>query len=276
MEELIKDFKNQILNVKTKPSSDDPLLKVALKYHAKHNPDITHEEYQQARRAISMLCGNFVQAMFAHKLGGTNLGVGDKTKCDIRTSKYIIEIKNKYNTCNSSSKRAVLENLAMAALNTSLKPVFAIWNGSGKSVEKAVEKVKVKGKNVKVEYLEGDLLCKTLLRVSQKQLLKEIITKFNKEPKVKAQTKTSKKTKEVTETLTIKTKKTKDVTKTPTKTPTKSKTKHNNNDHVQTESYSSSEWSEHVQAATFQRRSVRIAQLGLKGILRRSLRLASK
>ena len=71
------------------------------------------------RKQITMKYGEIWQIVIGNFPGWENLGIGHETECDIRRldNTAIVELKNKYNTCNSGSKKDLERKLTNYKLN---------------------------------------------------------------------------------------------------------------------------------------------------------------
>jgi len=111
---------------------------------------IAHES-----RAKSMREGEIAQVLIGNFPGWKDLKIGDNSGCDcIKTdNSVIIEIKNKYNTMNSSSRYAVLYKLAKyKQLNPNTKCILGIVNAK----KRPVKKIHYPIDNIEVIELHGD------------------------------------------------------------------------------------------------------------------------
>jgi hypothetical protein len=110
-------LREKIVNTPYVCHDDDPLMCVILEMELRRrNIPLSIDEVNtivNLKRSISHHLGDFWQRILGDAPGWENLGVGDTTGCDIKNEekKIIIELKNKINTMNSSSKSAVMSKL---------------------------------------------------------------------------------------------------------------------------------------------------------------------
>lgn len=97
---------------------DDPLLSALLEAELKArniNIDVqTICMLDRLKRSLSQHIGTLWQRILGSAEGWRDLGIGDTTGCDLinEDKKKVIELKNKWNTMNSSSLASVSQKLA--------------------------------------------------------------------------------------------------------------------------------------------------------------------
>ncbi len=107
-----------------------------------------------------MCVGQIWQKLIGHCEGFINLGQGHPTKLDIMTSstnpiKCIIELKNRYNTCNSSSKETTYNNLIeFKKTHLDHEVIFGIINCN--TTNNCGKDYIVNHKGYDIRYLSGD------------------------------------------------------------------------------------------------------------------------
>lgn len=114
MKTSMKKLKASIANSSYKMHDiEDPMLHLIIKSELKRrNLGITYEqllEFDALKRNISQQLGGFWQELLSNAQGYQNLKTGHASGCDLinHKRKHIIELKNKYNTMNSSSYHGV-------------------------------------------------------------------------------------------------------------------------------------------------------------------------
>lgn len=96
---------------------EDPLLLAIMEAELKaRNVNIdmkTIAFVDRLKRSLSQNIGTLWQRILGSEEGWSDLGVGDKSGCDLihEDKKIVIELKNKYNTMNSSSRDSVIRKL---------------------------------------------------------------------------------------------------------------------------------------------------------------------
>jgi len=96
---------------------DDPTMSFIFDSVIKHkNIQVTFDtarECDRVKKSISQNLGNFWQKMLGGAPGWRDLTVGDASGCDIVNDekRIYIEVKNKYNTMNSSSEESTINKL---------------------------------------------------------------------------------------------------------------------------------------------------------------------
>ena len=113
MEAIIDKFVQKIVKCKYNINDDDPLVTIALQKIYNKNQLDEFTKYEQIKRALSQHGGDMWQEILGTAHGWEDLGIGHETGCDLKNEKdkKIIEVKNKYNTLNSSSRAAVIQKL---------------------------------------------------------------------------------------------------------------------------------------------------------------------
>lgn len=95
----------------------DPVMQKLLQMELKQRGiNITMEqvlEIDRLKRSISQNLGDFWQRVLGDVPDWENLGIGHETGCDLinEKTKTVIELKNKWNTMNSSSRTAIIDKL---------------------------------------------------------------------------------------------------------------------------------------------------------------------
>lgn len=126
-------------------------------------------------RQLQMIEGEIAQIIFGNFCGWRNLEVGHKTglDCKKKDKTIIVEVKNKYNTCNSGSQKATLDKLAnYKKSNPKTRCVYGIVNPS-KNCKNLKKKISHNG--VELEKIQGIELFKLVFNLDGIDYSSEII-----------------------------------------------------------------------------------------------------
>lgn len=121
------------------------------------NVDILRKAFES--RQNTMKEGEISQIVLGNFPGWEDLGVGHESGVDCRKldNSIIVELKNKYNTCNSGSQKSVLDKLAeYKRLHPTTRVVWGIINA--KSGSKKMNEIIHHG-GVDIEKIQGRELC---------------------------------------------------------------------------------------------------------------------
>ena len=129
---------------------------------------ILQKHIKQDRRIkfAQMKIGLIWQSLLGHLPGVQDLGVGHASSLDLEFTndqgqKYIIELKNSYNTDNASSRARNIQKLARyAETHTEYIPIYGIINGT---IASGQDKV-VTFENMQVRMLTGPLFFKFIFQ----------------------------------------------------------------------------------------------------------------
>ena len=129
---------------------------------------ILQKHIKQDRRIkfAQMKIGLIWQSLLGHLPGVQDLGVGDASSLDLKFTndqgqKYIIELKNSYNTDNASSRARNIQKLARyAETHTDYIPIYGIINSK---IPTGQDKV-VTFENMQVRMLTGPLFFKFIFQ----------------------------------------------------------------------------------------------------------------
>jgi hypothetical protein len=106
IKEYFKKIKPEIKKIVSRINKDiDPNDKDILDDESEFTIKMKIEELK--RKQKTMKYGEIWQVTIGNFPGWEDLGIGHKTECDLRRldNTAIVELKNKYNTCNSGSKK---------------------------------------------------------------------------------------------------------------------------------------------------------------------------
>ena len=120
---------------------------------------IEREKIAFKERQIKMKHGDIAQIMIGCWIGMEDLGIGHETGLDCRKldNSMILEIKNKYNTCNSGSTKSVLDKLAKYKMNNpNTECIWGIINP--KKLNDNNNKKIIYHNNVEIIKLQGEKL----------------------------------------------------------------------------------------------------------------------
>lgn len=126
-------------------------------------------------RQRQMKEGLVSQILIGNWFGWMDLGIGHPSGLDVKRcdNSIIIELKNKYNTCNSSSLKTVLDKLAdYKRLNPHTRCVFGIVNPKPRS-KCLYEKITHNG--FELEKIQGNELFKLVFSIDKKDYSKNVI-----------------------------------------------------------------------------------------------------
>ena len=130
-------------------------------------------------RQKQMKEGEIPQIVIGNWIGWEDLGVGHPSGLDCRKkdNSIIIELKNKYNTCNSGSELSVLNKLAKYKKeNPSTRCIFGIVNPKPKC--KKLHEIKIHN-GVEIEKIQGMELFKLVLKIKNRDCSKMVIDFVN-------------------------------------------------------------------------------------------------
>jgi hypothetical protein len=130
-------------------------------------------------KQIQMKYGEIWQTVLGEYDGFTNLKTGHPSGLDIMSTsrKLIIELKNSYNTDNSSSKRANLDKLAaFKKLNEDYTAIYGVINEKHDKNEKNFGCVKtIIHNDIPILYYSGDKLFELLLGNDSHVIINKVI-----------------------------------------------------------------------------------------------------
>lgn len=117
------------------------------------------------QRQKQMKEGELAQIIIGNWIGWEDLGIGHPTGLDCRKkdNSIIMELKNKYNTCNSGSQKALLDKLAKyKKANPETRCIWGIIN-SKKGCRRLSQKIIHEG--VEIEKIQGIDLLRLIFKV---------------------------------------------------------------------------------------------------------------
>jgi hypothetical protein len=126
---------------------------------------IKMEEIAFMQRQKHMKQGEIAQVIIGNWIGWQDLGVGHYTGLDClkKDNSIIIEIKNKYNTCNSGSQKAMCDKLAnYKSNNPNTRCIWGIVNsksGNNNLHEKFIHDER------EIEKIQGQELLKMVFKI---------------------------------------------------------------------------------------------------------------
>ena len=167
IEKIIKQERKEFVYEKTIFGIDTPEIRQNLK--------IAH-----TIRQTQMKEGDIAQKVLGNFFGWEDLGTGHESGLDIRKkdNSAIIELKNKWNTCNSSSNKAVLDKLSdYKKLNQNTRCIYGIINP--KNIDK-YNGCSFEHNGVTIERLEGNELLDYILTYKGYNYKQEILRYINK------------------------------------------------------------------------------------------------
>jgi len=114
----VKWLTNKVLHGTYKTHDDDDPTMVCMfnSVLAKRNIQVSMNDIRECdrvKKSISQNLGNLWQRILGNAPGWRDLAIGDVSGCDImhEEKKIYIEVKNKYNTMNSSSEESTIKKL---------------------------------------------------------------------------------------------------------------------------------------------------------------------
>jgi len=137
--------------------------------------NIKNLENAHKQRQKQMKEGEISQILIGNWIGWEDLGIGHISGLDCRKkdNSIIIEIKNKYNTCNSGSKKSLLDKLAKYKKKyPSTRCIWGIINpkpGCKKLMEKIIHE------DVEIEKIQGMELLKLVFSIGNTNYSTQII-----------------------------------------------------------------------------------------------------
>lgn len=139
--------------------TNDNIKKLEIAYHV-------HQKYMIEGEIAQIITGNFI--------GWEDLKQDHKSGLDIRKkdNSIIIELKNKYNTCNSSDEKKLLNKLCKYKKeNPNTRCIWGVINPkNNKSVSK-----KIIHNGVEIEKIEGQKLLSLIFTIYNQDYTPEII-----------------------------------------------------------------------------------------------------
>lgn len=137
--------------------------------------NIKHMEIAFKQRQKHMKEGELAQILIGNWFGWEDLGIGHSSGLDCRKkdNSIIMDVKNKWNTCNSGSQKALFDKLSKYKKeNPSTRCIWAIINpkpGSKKLSEKIIHN------GVEIEKIQGYDLFKLVFTINNRNYSKNII-----------------------------------------------------------------------------------------------------
>lgn len=145
------------------------------------NPDtIKNLEIAHSIRQTQMKEGDIAQIVLGNFYGWKDLGVGHETGLDLlrEDNTAIMELKNKWNTCNSSSAKAVLDKLAdYKKNNPNTRCIWGVVNP--KDITKT-NSSQFEHDGVTLERLEGNELLDYVFTYNNYNYKKEVLEEIKK------------------------------------------------------------------------------------------------
>lgn len=137
--------------------------------------NIKQMEIAFKQRQKNMKEGELAQILIGNWFGWEDLGIGHSSGLDCRKkdNSIIMDVKNKWNTCNSGSQKALFDKLSKYKTeNPSTRCIWAIINpkpGSKKLSEKIIHN------GVEIEKIQGYDLFKLVFTINNRNYSKQII-----------------------------------------------------------------------------------------------------
>ena len=129
-------------------------------------------------RQLQMKEGKISQIAIGNFYGWEDLKIGDESGLDCKKNdnSIILEIKNKYNTCNSNSQKTMLDKLSNYKIkNPNTRCIWGIVNPK-KSNKSRKRKNIIKYNGVEIEKIEGIDLFKLVFNINGEDYSNEIIS----------------------------------------------------------------------------------------------------
>tara|TARA_B100001093_G_C26808341_1_gene1006477 strand:+ start:103 stop:672 length:570 start_codon:yes stop_codon:yes gene_type:complete len=158
---ILEEYKNKITPL-IKNILNKKVTKYTFEYSFLGDDSIETKEREKIafkERQIKMKHGDIAQIMIGNWMDMEDLGIGHKTGLDCRKldNSMILEIKNKYNTCNSGSTKAVLDKLSKYKINNpNTECIWGIINP--KKLNEESNKKIIYHNNVEIIKLQGEKL----------------------------------------------------------------------------------------------------------------------
>lgn len=135
-------------------------------------------KHAHSMRQLQMKEGQIGQIVLGNFPGWEDLRRGHKSGLDIRKkdNSIVIELKNKYNTCNSGSRKAVLDKLS--EYKKKYYKTKCIWGIINPKNKKKLHK-KIIHNNVEIEKIQGTQLFSLVLSLNGIDYSKQIIKYVN-------------------------------------------------------------------------------------------------
>ena len=137
--------------------------------------DIENEKIAFKHRQKKMKEGELAQILIGNWYGWEDLGVGHSSGLDCRKkdNNFILDVKNKWNTCNSGSEKALCDKLSnYKKENPETRCIWAIVNPKP-NYTKLCEKISHNG--VTIEKIQGDELFKLVFTLGNVNYSTQII-----------------------------------------------------------------------------------------------------
>lgn len=168
---IVQDHMKDLHKSTSNYSYNDIILKEFITSQ-KHILNINHK-----LKYIQMKIGLVWQSILGNLPGVTNLGIGHKSSLDLMfidkmRNKYIIELKNSYNTDNHSSRSRNIQKLGdFVKKNKDFIPIYGIINSKcGKDEDKIIS-----FNNTNVRLLSGEKFLKFIFQNTKyKQVIKTL------------------------------------------------------------------------------------------------------
>ena len=146
------------------------------------NSDDTIEKLKNAFkiRQDKMKEGNIAQIMIGNIPGWEDLGRGHSSGLDCKKddNSMIMEIKNKYNTCNSGSEKAIKDKLATYKKNH--PKTRCIWGIINPKKNNKNLSTKIIHNGVEIEKIQGIDILKLVFNTNDEEVIDKIINDIKK------------------------------------------------------------------------------------------------
>ena len=166
----IKTLIKEMYKKKNKKFEHNPTL-----FSSDKPEDIKMLEMSFRQRQKDMKEGNLGQIVIGNWFGWEDLGIGHSSGLDCRKkdNSIIMELKNKYNTCNSGSREAVLNKLVeYKKINPKTRCIWAIVNANPDN--KKLHKIIIHN-GYEIEKIEGSELFKLVFSIANIDYSPDII-----------------------------------------------------------------------------------------------------
>ena len=166
----IKKEINLILNIKRKKYVYEPTM-----FGIETDEYIKSLEISHRVRQLQMKEGKISQILIGNFYGWEDLGNGHSSglDCKKKDNSIIIEIKNKYNTCNSNSQKTLLDKLS--DYKKKFPNTRCIWGVVNPKINCTKLKEKIIYNEVEIEKIQGIELFNLVFTLNNINYSKEII-----------------------------------------------------------------------------------------------------
>ena len=170
----IKQLIKKLYERKDKPYVHEPTI-----FGTNSEEHIKSLEISHKIRQKQMKEGELAQIIIGNWFGWMDLGVGHSSglDCKKKDNSIIMDVKNKWNTCNSGSQKALFDKLSKYKKeNPSTRCIWAIINPKP-GCKKLCEKIIYDG--VEIEKVQGEELFKLIFTIGKIDYSAKIIKMIN-------------------------------------------------------------------------------------------------